>query len=182
MALPCWDAVISAITTSSPHVQPGKTAWSIPWASQHPCKPRASIQGGERPLSHSARRESAEGLGLRPDTSAPSAVLLPELIPFPRAGTGRESRARPGRAGIGQGTVHPCSTFPQDPLGRKSRAGWGCRARGRDGREGDSGAAELPVPVKAAVSRRKPCEHSRRAALARGSLMGHKFLLRIVAC
>lgn len=27
------------------------------------------------------------------------------------------------------------STFLQDPLGRKSRVGWGCWVRGRDGRE-----------------------------------------------
>lgn len=47
-----WDAVISANATSSPHVQAGKTAPSIPWASRHPSEPGTSVQGGERPLTH----------------------------------------------------------------------------------------------------------------------------------
>lgn len=81
------------------HIVTPRAAWknasSIPWASQHPSKSRASIQGGERPLSHSPCRESAEGWELRPDTSAPSAMLLPERMLFPRAEMGWERRAWP---------------------------------------------------------------------------------------
>lgn len=126
------------------HVQPGENASSIPWASQHPSKSRASIQRGERPLTHSARRESA-GLGqeLRPDTSAPSATLLPERMLFPQ---GKNGLGEEGTAGsfVWQELAVPASdreqftaasTFPQDPLGRKSRVGWGCWMRGGDRRE-----------------------------------------------
>lgn len=49
---PCRDAVISANATSSPHMQAGKTAPSIPRASRHPSEPGTSVQGGERPLTH----------------------------------------------------------------------------------------------------------------------------------
>ena len=49
---PCWDAVISANATSSPHVQAGKITPSIPWASWRPSEPGTSVQGGERPLTH----------------------------------------------------------------------------------------------------------------------------------
>lgn len=189
--LPCWDAVISASTTSSPHVQPGKNASSVPWASQHPSKSRASIQGGERPLTHSPRRESAAGLGQepRPDTSASSAMLLPGRILSPqgRNGLGEEgtagSFARQELAVLASDRAQftAASAFPQDPVGRKSRVGWGCWMREGTGGRLRRGRAACAAS-KQLCAGRKPCKRSRRAALARGSLMGHKFLLRIVAC
>lgn len=159
--LPCWDAVISASTTSSPRVQPGKNASSIPWASQHPSKSRASVQGGERPLSHSSRRESAAGLGqeLRPDTSAPSAMLLCGQILSPQ---GRNGLGEEGTAGSfawqelaalawDRAQFTAASTFPQDPLGRKSRVGWGRWMR--EGTGGRPARQSCMCRIKAAVCR-----------------------------
>lgn len=66
--------------------------------------------------------------------------------------------------------------------GEEEPGGLGVLGEGK-GPEGDSGAAELHVPhERSCVPGGSPAKHSRRAALARGSQMGHKFLLRIVAC
>lgn len=167
----------------TPRASPGHP--SIPLSREPP------IQGGERPLTHSPRRESAAGLGQepRPDTSASSAMLLPGRILSPqgRNGLGEEgtagSFARQELAVLASDRAQftAASAFPQDPVGRKSRVGWGCWMREGTGGRLRRGRAACAAS-KQLCAGRKPCKRSRRAALARGSLMGHKFLLRIVAC
>lgn len=77
--------------------------------------------------------------------------------------------------------------LPQKPLGRKSRVGWGllCRSltKEREGAGVSLAWQSCMCHIKATLRREEALQaFTERAALAHGSLMGHKFLSRIVAC
>lgn len=90
----------------------------------------------------------------------------------------------------------PASTaFPQEPLGEEKQGGLGAAVvpeppsgpfphlhEGR-GRRETPARQSCMCRIKAALRREEALQaFTERAALARGSLMGHKFLGRIVAC
>lgn len=181
-------------------LQPPVQAASIPGAPRHPSEPGAVVQGGERPLSHPPRRDSAAALGQepRPDASALALPPWPRSVPAgscPPPGHKMSLAAFGGLGGgHGQGSAAPrccprhgarvaSAAFPQEPLGRKGRVGWGLHEGKGPGRGGVRGTAALHAPHQSRPRREEALRAlAPRAALGCGSLMGYKFLRRIVAC
>lgn len=193
---PRWDAVTSANATSSPHVQAGKPALSLPWASRHPSEPGTSVQGGERPLTHPPHCESAAGLGQEPQPD-----ILPSLCSLSHAPSrmdpvlpgqkwagkrvweeGTEPQQQLCMAGAGIAAHHP--VLPQELMGRKARVGWGLLCQSlplapslTEPREEAGWRLRLHVrPPSRAPAGRSPGSAHGASSPVHGSQMGRKFL------
>lgn len=185
---PCWDAISSVNATSSPHVQTGKTTLSIPQLSGIPLSQEPGRGKATDSPHHTVSQQQDWDRNCVRTLCLLATLHASWILSFKgRNGVGSWEEGTGSSAGV---CSHP---FAQQharcclllghallPLRfrRKGRLGWGLPGQGLG-----VCTAELHASHQSCLRREETLRAcAERAALLHGSLMGCKFLRRIVAC